>query len=352
MDTTWSFADEHLHWVLAHTPATRLLPLAAVARQWHAVVAELMRLRVSEGDGQRWCAAMACGPARDFSTKAKARPACLGLLSRATRHALGSMRMLPDLAIVFVSDATKHADAVAVLNPAVGTLDRHVRQHRHRHCALGAQHRHCVLGAGGRARCAAAALHARARRLCHGRPGAADGRTVTGCAQEEDPGAQHVRAHHRGRGRTLALTLALALTLTLTPTLVLTLALALALTLALALALALAPTVTPTLVLTLGLTSTLTLTTGGGLACRGSDAGDPAGSGPRLGVHWPDLTTAPAPGSSYCRPGGGPISLGRNPALRTEPAPCGRVVVAAGREACAASGAVAGAAVASERGAV
>ena len=126
METTWSFADEHLHWVLAHTPATRLLPLAAVARQWHAVVAELMRLRVSEGDGQRWCAAMACGPARDFSTKAKARPACLGLLSRATRHALGSMRMLPDLAIVFVSDATKHANAVAVLNPAVGTLDRHV----------------------------------------------------------------------------------------------------------------------------------------------------------------------------------------------------------------------------------
>ena len=154
-----------------------------------------------------------------------------------------------------------------------------------------------------------------------------------------------MRAHHRGRGRTLALTLALALT----PTLVLTLALALALTLALALALALAPTVTPTLVLTLGLTSTLTLTTGGGLACRGSDAGDPAGSGPRLGVHWPDLTTTPAGPTVRAT---GPISLGRNPALRTEPAPCGRVVVAAGREACAASGAVAGAAGASERGAV
>jgi hypothetical protein len=119
METTWSFADEHLHWVLEHMPATHLLSLAAVARQWHAVVAELMRLRVSE---QQWCAAMACGPARDFSTKAKARPACLGLLSRATRHALGSMRMLPDLAIVFVSDATKHADAVAVVADALASL--------------------------------------------------------------------------------------------------------------------------------------------------------------------------------------------------------------------------------------
>ena len=121
METTWSFADEHLHWVLEHTPATRLLSLAAVARQWHAVVAELMRLRVSESE-QQWCAAMACGPARDFGTMAKARPACLGLLSRATRHALGSMRMLPDLAIVFVSDATKHADAVAAVADALASL--------------------------------------------------------------------------------------------------------------------------------------------------------------------------------------------------------------------------------------
>ena len=108
----WSFADEHLHWVLEHTPARRLLSLAAVARQWHAVVAELMRLR-ARASPQQWSAAMACGPGRDFSTKAKARAACLELLSRATRHALTPMLMLPDLAIVFVSDATKHADAVA-----------------------------------------------------------------------------------------------------------------------------------------------------------------------------------------------------------------------------------------------
>ena len=117
----WSFADEHLHWVLERTPARRLLSLAAVARQWHAVVAELMRLR-ARASPQQWSAAMACGPGRDFSTKAKARGACLELLSRATRHALTPMRMLPDLAIVFVSDATKHADAVTDVANALASL--------------------------------------------------------------------------------------------------------------------------------------------------------------------------------------------------------------------------------------
>ena len=117
----WSFADEHLHWVLEHTPARRLLSLATVARQWHAVVAELMRLR-ARASPQQWSAAMTCGAGRDFSTKAKARAACLELLSRATRHALTPMRMLPDLAIVFVSDATKHADAVADVANALASL--------------------------------------------------------------------------------------------------------------------------------------------------------------------------------------------------------------------------------------
>ena len=39
-----------------------------------------------------------------------------------TRHALTPMRMLPDLAIVFVSDATKHADAVADVANALASL--------------------------------------------------------------------------------------------------------------------------------------------------------------------------------------------------------------------------------------
>ena len=107
MSQPWSFADEHLHWILEHSPVSRLLPLAAVAQQWRSVAAELMRMRANETREQQWFAAMACGPARDVSSKAKAHPACLALLSRATRHTLSAMRMVPDLAIVFVSEATK-----------------------------------------------------------------------------------------------------------------------------------------------------------------------------------------------------------------------------------------------------
>ena len=99
----WSFDDEHLHWILAPAPAVHLLRLAAVGKQWCAVVGELMRIRDRDDREQEWSAAMACRPHKDFSSKPKAKLATAELIGRTTRHALKSLRMVPDLAIVFAS---------------------------------------------------------------------------------------------------------------------------------------------------------------------------------------------------------------------------------------------------------
>ena len=110
----WAFADEHLHCILDDAPAVRLLPLAAVSQQWRKVVAELLRMRARDVRDQQWSAAMACGLAKDFSSKARAQQGCQALLERAARHSLATMRLVPDLAIVFVSEKTRtKADVIA-----------------------------------------------------------------------------------------------------------------------------------------------------------------------------------------------------------------------------------------------
>ena len=92
----WAFADEHLHCILDDAPAVRLLPLAAVSQQWRKVVAELLRMRARDVRDQQWSAAMACGLAKDFSSKARAQQGCQALLERAARRSLATMRLVPE----------------------------------------------------------------------------------------------------------------------------------------------------------------------------------------------------------------------------------------------------------------
>eukprot|EP00908_Phaeocystis_cordata_P018676 Transcript_30139.p1 GENE.Transcript_30139~~Transcript_30139.p1 ORF type:complete len:455 (-),score=119.48 Transcript_30139:85-1449(-) len=71
-------------------------------------------MRARDVRDQQWSAAMACGLAKDFSSKARAQQGCQALLERAARHSLATMRLVPDLAIVFVSEKTRtKADVIA-----------------------------------------------------------------------------------------------------------------------------------------------------------------------------------------------------------------------------------------------
>ena len=111
---TWAFADEHLHWTFEPLPAVQLLRLCAVARQWRDIVAELLRLRAAPTLPQQWSAAMACGTLPDpdpqwkFKHSSKIKQKCMPepdeLLRRAALGALKGMHMLPDIAMIFVSE--------------------------------------------------------------------------------------------------------------------------------------------------------------------------------------------------------------------------------------------------------
>ena len=131
---TWTFADEHLHWTFESLPAVQLLRLCAVARQWRDVVAGLLRLRATPTQPQQWSAAMACGTLhcgpqgkRKHSTK-RSKQKCMPepdeLLRRAAIGARAGMHMLPDIAMVFVSEGagSDAGPALVSLADALGAL--------------------------------------------------------------------------------------------------------------------------------------------------------------------------------------------------------------------------------------